>query len=143
MSTAPSRLKTKKKTAFDAQLFLDSAGVARRFVEFQVKATIFAQGDPAKTVMYIQKRGVKLSLVNATGKEAVVAVLGPDDFLGEGCLTGQPIRMSTANAITPSTLLVIEKEEMIRVLHEGARVFRPLHLLYSDREHPGRGGFSL
>ncbi len=118
MSTAPSRLKTKKKIAFDAQLFLDSAGVARKVVEFQVKATIFAQGDPAKTVMYIQKGRVKLSVVNESGKEAVVAVLGPNDFLGEGCLTGQPIRMSTANAIAPSTLLVIEKDEMIRVLHE-------------------------
>ena len=68
--------------------------------------------------MYIQKGRVKLSVVNANGKEAVVAVLGPDDFLGEGCLTGQPVRIGTATAIAPSTLLVIEKDEMIRVLHE-------------------------
>ncbi len=119
MATSPNRLKTGKKIAFDAQLFLDSAGVARKVVEFQVKATIFAQGDPAKTVMYIQKGRVKLSVVNATGKEAVVAILGPNDFVGEGCLNGQPIRVSTANAIAPTTLLVIEREEMIRVLHEG------------------------
>ena len=92
--------------------------MARKLVEFPVKATIFAQGDPAKTVMYIQKGRVKLSVVNESGKEAVVAVLGPDDFLGEGCLTGQPIRIATATAIAPSTLLVIEKKEMIRVLHE-------------------------
>ena len=118
MSTAPSRLKTKKNVAFDAQLFLDSAGVARKVVEFPIKATIFAQGDSAKSVMYIQKGRVKLSVVNATGKEAVVAVLGPNDFLGEGCLSGQPIRMSTATAIAPSSLLVIEKDEMIRILHE-------------------------
>jgi CRP/FNR family cyclic AMP-dependent transcriptional regulator len=118
VSSAITRLKTKKKTAFDAQMFLDSAGVARKVVEFPIKATIFGQGDPAKTVMYIQKGRVKLSVVNENGKEAVVAVLGPDDFFGEGCLSGQPIRMSTATAIAPSTLLMIEKDEMIRVLHE-------------------------
>jgi CRP/FNR family transcriptional regulator, cyclic AMP receptor protein len=118
VNSAPNRFKTKKNIAFNAQLFLDSAGVARKIVEYLIKATIFAQGDPAKTVLYIQKGRVKLSVVNATGKEAVVAVLGPNDFLGEGCLSGQPIRMSTATAIAPSALLVIEKEEMIRVLHE-------------------------
>jgi CRP/FNR family cyclic AMP-dependent transcriptional regulator len=118
VASASSRPKANKKIPFNAQLFLDSAGVARKVVEIPIKATIFAQGDPAKTVMYIQKGRVKLSVVNETGKEAVVAVLGPNDFLGEGCLTGQPIRMSTAAAIAPSTLLVIEKEEMIRVLHE-------------------------
>ncbi len=118
MATAPNRLKTNKHKFFDAQLFLDSAGVARKVVEFQMKATIFGQGDPAKSVLYIQKGRVKLSVVNATGKEAVVAVLGPGDFLGEGCLKGQSIRIGTATAIAPSTLLVIEKDEMIRVLHE-------------------------
>ena len=118
MSSATTRLKTKKKIPFDAQLFLDSAGVARKVVEFPIKATIFAQGDAAKTVLYIQKGRVKLSVVNESGKEAVVAVLGPNDFLGEGCLTGQPIRIATATAIAPSTLLVIEKREMTRVLHE-------------------------
>jgi CRP/FNR family cyclic AMP-dependent transcriptional regulator len=104
------------KTPFDAQAFLDSAGVSKKVVEFRKKATVFAQGDPAKTVMYIQQGGVKLSVVNGIGKEAVVAVLGPGDFLGEGCLAGQPLRMGTATAITPTTLLIIEKNEMIRVL---------------------------
>jgi CRP/FNR family cyclic AMP-dependent transcriptional regulator len=118
MGTAPSRLKTNKKIAFDVQKFLDSAGVARKVVEFQIKKTIFAQGDPAKTVMYIQKGRVKLSVVNEVGREAVVAVLGPGDFFGEGCLAGQPIRIGTATAIAPSTLLVIEKDQMTRVLHE-------------------------
>ncbi len=118
VASASSRPKANKKIPFNAQLFLDSAGVARKVVEIPIKATIFAQGDPAKSVMYIQKGRVKLSVVNESGKEAVVAVLGPNDFLGEGCLTGQPIRVSTATAIAPSTLLVIEKNEMIRVLHE-------------------------
>jgi CRP-like cAMP-binding protein len=75
------KMKSKGRPAFT---FLDSADAARKIVEFQIKATIFAQGDPTKTVMYIQKGRVKLSVVNATGKEAVVAVLGLDDFLGEG-----------------------------------------------------------
>ncbi len=109
--------KTNGKSAFNAQVFLDSAGVARKVSEFRRKETVFSQGDPAKNILYIQIGGVKLSVVNETGKEAVVAVLGPGDFFGEGCLAGQPIRMATATAITPTTALVIEKNEMIRVLH--------------------------
>jgi CRP/FNR family transcriptional regulator, cyclic AMP receptor protein len=112
-----SRRKSAQKPAFDAQAFLDSAGLARKFAEFRKKETIFAQGDLAKSVFYIQKGGVRLSVVNETGKEAVVAVLGPGDFFGEGCLAGQPIRIGTANAIAPTTALVIEKKEMIRALH--------------------------
>jgi CRP/FNR family cyclic AMP-dependent transcriptional regulator len=114
--TKPSR-DTNRKRAFDAQAFLDSAGVARKIREFTKNETIFSQGDPGTTVLYIQKGGVRLSVVNETGKEAVVAVLGPGDFLGEGCLAGQPLRIGTATAITATTMLVIEKKEMIRVLH--------------------------
>jgi CRP/FNR family cyclic AMP-dependent transcriptional regulator len=98
-------------------VFLDSAGIARKIVEFPKKATVYAQGEPARTVMYIQQGRVKLSVVNGTGKEAVVAVLGPGDFFGEGCLAAQPIRIGAATAATPITVLVIEKNEMIRVLH--------------------------
>jgi len=105
------------KPAFDAQAFLDSAGVARKAVAFRRAETIFAQGDPAQTVMYIQQGGAKLSVISKTGKEAVVAILGPGDFLGEGCLAGHTVRMATATAMTPSTLLVIEKREMTRALH--------------------------
>jgi CRP/FNR family transcriptional regulator, cyclic AMP receptor protein len=105
------------KAGFDAQAFLESAGVARKIVEFPRKAIIFAQGVPAKTVMYIQEGGVKLSVVNEVGKEAVVAMLGPGDFFGEGCLTGQPIRIGMATAITLTTVLVIERDEMTRILH--------------------------
>ena len=110
-------LKKVKAPVFDAQAFLDSAGVARQVVDFGKKKTIFSQGDPSKNVMYIQNGGVRLSVVNETGKEAVVAVLGPGDFFGEGCLAGQPLRMGTATAITAVTVLAIEKKEMIRVLH--------------------------
>jgi CRP/FNR family cyclic AMP-dependent transcriptional regulator len=109
--------KSTHKSAFDAQAFLDSAGVARKVVEYRRSEKIYSQGDPATSVMYIQKGGVKLSVVNAVGKEAVVAILGPNDFFGEGGMAGQLVRMGTATAVVPATLLVIEKNEMIRVLH--------------------------
>ena len=111
-------MKSRKKSRFNAQAFLDSAGLAKRVKTFQRRDVIFSQGDPAKNVLYIQHGGVKLSVVSEAGKEAVVAVLGPGDFFGESCLAGHPVRMSTATAITPSSLLLIEKNEMIRVLHE-------------------------
>jgi CRP/FNR family transcriptional regulator, cyclic AMP receptor protein len=118
MPAKPSpRLKSASNTTFNAQGFLDSAGVSRKVVEFRKKETIFSQGDRGETVLYIQKGGVRLSVVNETGKEAVVGVLGPGDFFGEGCLAGQPLRIGTATAVSPSTVLIIEKEEMIRVLH--------------------------
>jgi CRP-like cAMP-binding protein len=117
-SKAKSRAKINGKKPFSVQDFLDSAGVARKLAEFQKKETIFAQGDVCRDVLYIQKGAVRLSVVNESGKEAVVAVLGPGDFFGEGCLAGQPIRIGTATAIAPTTALVIEKKEMIRVLHD-------------------------
>ena len=111
------KLKNVKVPVFDAQAFLDSAGVARKVKEFRGAEVVYSQGDPATSVMYVQKGGVKLSVVNEGGKEAVLAILGPGDFFGEGGMAGQSVRMGTATAITPTTLLVIEKSEMIRVLH--------------------------
>jgi CRP/FNR family cyclic AMP-dependent transcriptional regulator len=107
-----------RSPAFDVQFFLDSTDLGRRVAKFQEKETVFAQGDPAKNVMYIQEGGVKLTVVNGTGKEAVIAILGQGDFFGEGCLAGQSIRMAAATTIAPTTVLVIEKNEVIRVLHE-------------------------
>jgi CRP/FNR family cyclic AMP-dependent transcriptional regulator len=112
-----SNIKLKHRLAFDVQAFLDSAGVARKIVEYRRSEKIYSQGDPAKGVKYIQKGGVKLSVVSEVGKEAVVAILGPGDFFGEGCLAGQPVCMGTATAIAPTNILFIEKNEMIRVLH--------------------------
>jgi CRP/FNR family cyclic AMP-dependent transcriptional regulator len=117
VTSSLNRLKTSKRPVFNAQAFLDSVGVARKVVEFSKKATIYAQGEPAKAVMYIQQGGVKLSVVNSTGKEAVVAILKPGDFFGEGCLAAQPIRIGAATSVAATTVLVIEKDEMIRVLH--------------------------
>ena len=102
---------------FDLKYFLDSAGLGRKVAKFEAKETVFGQGDPATNVMYIQEGGVKLSVVNETGKEAVVAILGPGDFFGEGCLASQSICMATATTVAPTAVLVIEKDEMIRALH--------------------------
>jgi CRP/FNR family cyclic AMP-dependent transcriptional regulator len=114
----PRKLKKNGKVdSFDPQVFLDTAGVARKVIEYRRGESIYSQGDAAETVMYIQKGGVKLSVVNGSGKEAVVAMFGPSDFFGEGCMAGQPLRMGTTSAITPTTLLVIQKEELLRVLH--------------------------
>ena len=107
----------KTTSSFDPEAFLSSSGVARKVVEYQRKTIIFTQGNSSNHVMYIREGGVKLSVVNAVGKEAIVAILGPGDFFGEVCLAGQNICVSTATAITPTTVLSIEKAEMIRVLH--------------------------
>jgi CRP-like cAMP-binding protein len=103
---------------FDAQAFLDSAGVAKRIVEYRRNEVIFAQGERGESVFYIQKGGVKLSVVSKTGKEAVVAMLGPTDFFGESCLADQTLRIGSATAVTPSTVLVIARAQMAKVLHE-------------------------
>jgi CRP/FNR family cyclic AMP-dependent transcriptional regulator len=110
-------MKKTKATAFDVEVFLASSGVARKVVEYQRKATIFTQGNASSQVMYIQEGGVKLSVVNEVGREAIVAILGPGDFFGEVCLSGQKVCLASATAITATTLLTIEKKEMIRVLH--------------------------
>jgi CRP/FNR family cyclic AMP-dependent transcriptional regulator len=117
-SDKQSKSMSANKGQFSAQAFLDSAGVTRKVREFKRAEAVYSQGDPAKNVMYLQEGGVKLSVVNEVGKEAVVAILGPGDFFGEGCLAGQSVRMGTATAIVPTTVLLIAKSEMFKVLHE-------------------------
>jgi len=118
----PANIKFKRKSntthVFDPQAFLDTAGVTRQIMQYRSLGTIYSQGDPATSVMYLQKGSVKLSVVSRTGKEAVVALLGPGDFFGEGCLAGQPVRMGMATALSAATVLVIKKREMLKVLHE-------------------------
>ena len=98
-------------------MFLDSAGLGRKVCNFKTNETVFTQGDPSIAVQYIQEGGVKLTVVNKTGKEAVVAILGPGDFFGEGCLGGETVCVATATTVSVTTLLTIQKNEMIRVLH--------------------------
>jgi CRP/FNR family transcriptional regulator, cyclic AMP receptor protein len=111
------RKNVSKSSAFDVKLFLDSAGFGRKVSKFRAKEEVFAQGAPATKVIYIQEGRVKLTVVNETGKEGVIAILGAGDFLGEGCLAGQSICMATATTMSPTTALVIAKNEMLRVLH--------------------------
>ena len=113
-----SKVRSKKNPAFNAQAFLDSAGSARKVVEYRSSEKVYTQGESTENVLYIQKGGIKLSVISKFSKEAIVAMLGPGDFFGEGGMAGQLVRMGTATAITPTTLLVIEKKEMIRVLHD-------------------------
>jgi CRP/FNR family cyclic AMP-dependent transcriptional regulator len=103
--------------AFDLREFLESAGIARQITKYPRGSVVFSQGDAATDVFYLQQGSVKLSVLSRTGKEAVVAILGPSDFFGEGCLAGPPRRMATAHALTPSTALVVEKAEMLKMLH--------------------------
>jgi CRP/FNR family transcriptional regulator, cyclic AMP receptor protein len=117
-SNGRSKSMSRKKDAFDAQAFLDSAGLSRKMRQFKRAEVVFSQGAAAESVMYIQEGGVKITAVSASGKEAIIAILGPGEFFGEGCLAGQTLRMGNATAITPSTVLVIDKKEMQHVLHE-------------------------
>jgi len=103
---------------FDVRAFLDSAGLSRRLVRYARAAVVFAQGGRANSVFYIQHGGVKLSVLSRRGREATVATLAPGDFFGEGCLSGQPLRMGTATALVPTTVLRIQKATMMRTLHE-------------------------
>jgi CRP-like cAMP-binding protein len=107
-----------EQPAFDAEAFLNSAGAAQAAATFRKGHTVFSQGQPSDSVMYIQKGGVKISVLSRNGKEAVVAMLGPGDFFGEGALTGQSIRIGTATATTLTTVLIIEKGAMLRLLRD-------------------------
>jgi len=110
--------KSTEARAFDARAFLDSAGVDKQVVPFRKGAVIYVQGDPADTVMYVQEGSVKISVVSSAGKEAVVGMMGPGDFFGEGCLAGQTVRMGTATATKHTTVLKISSRQMLTVLHE-------------------------
>ncbi len=103
---------------FDIDQFLNSTGVARRIMEFRKSETIHSQGNLTRGLKFIQNGGVRLSVINKSGKEAVIAMLGPGDFFGVRCLAGQAACVETATAIVPTSILVIEKAEMVRLLHE-------------------------
>ncbi len=103
--------------AFTVEACLDSAGVARTITRYDRGDTIFAQGDAADHVLYVQVGGVKLSVRSKSGRQAVVAVLGSGDFFGEGCLGGQRLRPGSATALTPTVVLRVAKRAMTRLLH--------------------------
>jgi CRP-like cAMP-binding protein len=111
-------MKSKAKPIFNVRAFLDSAGIPPKIMAYQRGEVIFSQGDAPTSVMHVQEGAVKLSVFSKLGREAVVAVRGPGDFFGEGCLTGQRVRGGSATAITPSTILVLRKAKMLRLLQE-------------------------
>jgi CRP/FNR family transcriptional regulator, cyclic AMP receptor protein len=112
-----SLMERKATAAFDPKLFLAKVGKGRTVADYKKNQRIFSQGDPADTIFYLQEGRVKLMVVSKRGKEAVVAILGPGDFFGEGCLAGQPLRMATAAAMSPCSIMRLEKPGVIRVLH--------------------------
>jgi CRP/FNR family transcriptional regulator, cyclic AMP receptor protein len=116
----PSRPNKKKDgpLSFDPKIFLATAGIGRKRLKHAKKETIFAQGDNADAVFYITKGKVKVTVLSDNGKEAVVALLGADEFVGEGCLLGQPKRLATASAMVECETMRVEKSEIQRVLHD-------------------------
>src|SRR5438105_7322607 len=110
--------KTKKGRGFDPQVFLATVGLKRALTQCRPDQKIFSQGDRSDAVFYIQKGRVKLTIISEQGKEAVIAILGARDFLGEACLMGQLVRVASATAIVPTAVLRIEKGEMLRVLQK-------------------------
>jgi CRP/FNR family cyclic AMP-dependent transcriptional regulator len=112
------QLNPPKERPFDVEVFLASSGVAKKAVARHSGEVIYSQGDPCDSVFYIQQGNVQLRVLSHAGKEAIVATLGPGDFFGEGALAGQPLRMATAVALSESALLVVEQQQMVRVLHE-------------------------
>src|ERR1700742_4238137 len=110
-------MKTKRKREFDPETYVQTIGGWRQVQTFRKRQAIFSQGQAADTVMYVQKGSVKLTVVNESGKEAVVALFGPGDFFGEGGMAGQTIRLGTATAVMPTNVLLIGKTEMVRALH--------------------------
>jgi CRP/FNR family transcriptional regulator, cyclic AMP receptor protein len=103
---------------FDVEAYLTSAGATATVVEYRRGAIVFSQGDPGHDIRYVQTGAVKLSVLSHSGKEAVVAMLAPGDFFGEGALAGQSVRIATATAVVASRVLILEKEATVRLLHE-------------------------
>ena len=110
--------RARTKLPFDPKAFLAKANGGKTISKYQKNQVIFSQGDPADAVFYVIEGKAKLTVVSEQGKEAVVAILGPDEFCGEGCLTGQPLRMATAVAIGECVAMRLEKQTMVRVLHD-------------------------
>jgi len=118
MSSQKSLIKAKASAPFDSKSFLSAVGSGRTIKTHRKDDRIFAQGDPADSVFYVQKGKIKLTILSSGGKEAVVAILTDGFFFGEGCLAGQPLRMATAIAITECSVVQVKKSVMTRVLHD-------------------------
>jgi len=111
----------KAKLPFDPKIFLAKVGDGKTISKYQKDQIVFSQGNEADAVFYIQKGKIKIVVASEQGKEAVVGVMGPGEFFGEGCLIGQPLRLATAKAMTESQVVRVSKAEMVRVLHAEPR----------------------
>jgi len=111
------KVAVEKRSEFDPNTFLSTIDGGRKIAMFPKKQTIFVQGDPSDAVFYIQRGKVKLTVVSNSGKEATIGVLNEGDFFGEGCLTGQPLRLCAATAMTDCSVMRIDKKSMMEVLH--------------------------
>src|SRR5579863_4256158 len=110
--------KSSGKKSFDVGEYLTTSGVKKSVVTYRKDQNIFSQGEKCASVFYLQTGSVKITVISSTGKEAVVALLRPGSFFGEGCIAGQPLRVSTATAMEASSALSIEKDEMVRMIHQ-------------------------
>src|SRR5438477_10497418 len=108
-------IQSETKPAFDVETYLDSAITTRKVVQYRRGAVIFSQGDTGHDIRYLQRGAIKLSVLSHSGKEAVVAMLAPGDFFGEGVLAGQTIRIATATAVSASSVLTIDKDSMVHL----------------------------
>jgi CRP-like cAMP-binding protein len=108
----------KHRLSFDPKAFLADAGSGRSITKYRKNQIVFSQGEPADAVFYVQKGKVRVSVVSDRGKEAIVSILGPDEFFGEGCISGQALRISTVDAMTETVVVRIGKEEMVQLLKE-------------------------
>lgn len=108
----------KKKLSFNVETFLTTVNGGRSLADYRNKQKIFNQGDPANAVFYIQEGQVKICVISKRGKEAVVAIHGKGDFFGEGCLTGQPLRLATAMAMTECVIMRLDKKAMVGVMRD-------------------------
>src|SRR5437870_13809291 len=122
-------MKGEAKSTFDPQVFLAKVGAGKTVAELGRRQIVFSQGDAADAVFYIQKGKIELRVLSQQGKEAILAILGVDDFFGEGCLAGQPLRMATAVAVTECSVVRLEKSAMIAMLHDEP-VFSALFISY-------------
>ena len=131
----------KRLRKFDPKIFLSTVDGGRKIAAFPKKQTIFVQGDPSDAVFYIQKGKVRLTVVSKAGKEAVIGILNEGDFFGEGCLTGQLLRLSSATAVTDCSVMRIDKKSMMASAAPGTRIFRYVRSIFADTEHPLRRRF--
>lgn len=111
-------MESKQKPSFDPKMFLAKVGEGRSIEKYRKDQIVFSQGDPADAVFYIQSGKAKVTVVSEQGKEAVVAILGPDNFFGEGCLAGQPLRMATVSSMAEGLFMRLEKASIVRVIHD-------------------------